>query len=191
MRRALTQVRMVALLIILPSAIEIPQTSPAQPSAQKETQTTIVGCLVQGIPAEVASDRRSDAGAVNANDYFVRTPAMMVPVGGTVVLGDPKSAAGTGTGRATTSAGDATATAFYRITGLNRDQLRPHVGHRVELQGHLSGPDGRPGPASPRGTTARTTVDATGRAKTTVESKMEIAGVLHATALKMVDASCK
>jgi hypothetical protein len=140
-----------------------------------------VGCLVQGNP-NAGSQPRSEAGAANANDYFVRTPTVVVPVGTTVAVGKP------GTLDTTTSAGKPSKDSLYRITGLQREQLNPHVGHRVELQGQLSG--NKPDAAASGVTSAKTTVDGAGRPTTTVETRVDVAGVLHATALKMVSASC-
>ena len=153
----------------------------AAPGAQnpkpEQTVTTIVGCLVQGNPSAQGGEKRSEAGAASANDYFVRTPTVALPVGATVAVGKP------GTTSTSTSAGTPAADTFYRITGLDREQLRPHVGHRVELQGHLTGnPETK--------TTAKTTVDASGRATTRTETRLDVAGVLHATVIKMVSASC-
>jgi hypothetical protein len=158
------------------------QTSaPTQSAEAKQTVTTIVGCLVQGDPSAAGGGRRSE-GTTNANDYFVRTPTVVVPVGTTITVGKP------GTTDTTTSAGKPTQDSLYRITGLEREQLQPHVGHRVELQGHLS-------PTSPDASvsgvsSATTTIDQTGRATTRVETRMNVAGVLQATELKMVSASC-
>jgi hypothetical protein len=104
-----------------------------------------------------------------------------MPVGATVAVG--RDAAKTS---ATTSAGKPERTTLYRITGIDREQLRPHVGHRVELQGHLSGNTGTPG----SGTTTKTTVDAAGKPTTRVETRLDLAGVLNATAIKMVSATC-
>jgi hypothetical protein len=39
-------------------------------------------------------------------------------------------------------------------------------------------------------TSAATTVDETGRPTTRVETRMDVAGVLHATTIKMVNATC-
>jgi hypothetical protein len=165
----------VALCISLPVLAES-QTAKAEPSV-----TTIVGCLIQGNQTGADSERTSEGGAASADDFFILTPAISLPPGGTVAV----SSSG---GRATTSAGEPDETAMYRITGLDREQLRPHIGHRVELHGHLTED---PPSASGRTTTAKTTVDATGRATTRVESPTDIAGVLHATTIKMVSASCQ
>jgi hypothetical protein len=144
--------------------------------------TTIVGCLVQENPAKASVQRPSETAASSAKDYFVRTPTVAVPVGTTVTVGKP------GTTDTTTSTGKKTNDSLYRITGLTREQLGPHVGHRVELQGHLSGnmPDASAGGV----TSAGTTVDKAGRPTTSVETRVDVAGVLHATAIKMVSASC-
>jgi hypothetical protein len=183
MKAALFQTTL-AVLLCLPTAVMLgaQTSSPTQVSKPDQTVTTIVGCLVQGNPNAASAERRSEAGASNANDYFVRTPTVAVPVGTTVAVGKP------GTTDTTTSAGKKTNDSLYRITGLQRDQLAPHVGHRVEVQGHLSGnmPD-----ASASGvTSAKTTVDKAGRPTTSVETRVDVAGVLQATAIKMVSASC-
>jgi hypothetical protein len=148
--------------------------APDQAPAKSET-VTIVGCLIQGDPT--AARAQGTTATAKADDYFVRTPAIQVPVGSTVAIG--------GSTDVTTSAGTPDKTTLYRVTGLDRDQLRPHVGHRIELQGHLMPDD--PAAAS----TAKTTVDANGRATTRVENRMDVSGTLHATAVKMVSATCQ
>jgi hypothetical protein len=173
-----------ALLLCLPLIATVDaQTPPATQTAKPEqTVTTIVGCLVQGNPNAASGERRSEASAANANDYFVRTPTVAVPVGTTVTVGKP------GTADTSTSAGKPAKDSLYRITGLQREQLQPHVGHRVEVQGRLTGnmPD-----ASASGvSSAKTTVDKTGRPTTVVETRVDVAGDLHATAIKMISASC-
>jgi len=148
-------------------------------TAQPDTKpTTIVGCLVHGLPN--STDGRTTTGTAAAADYFVRTPTVKLPPGSTVAVGTP------GTTSTATSVGTPAGHSFYRIAGLSADQLRPHVGQRVELQGRLT--DNMPGSESARATT---TVDKDGRATTTVETRIEVAGVLHATAIKMVSASCE
>jgi hypothetical protein len=197
MRAVLFQMTSVALVCLSMAAIGASQTSPppaapgqrtdpSAPQAEKTQQTTIIGCLVQGNPTGTSGERRSETGAANANDYFVRTPAIQVPVGTTVTVGGAGTAKpGTSSGGATTSAGPPNSITLYRITGLDREQLRPHINHRVELQGHLSGNmDGGK-------TTAKTTVDASGKPITRVESGMDVAGVLHATTIKMVNERCQ
>jgi hypothetical protein len=142
------------------------------------TPRTIVGCLVQGLP-NTAGDRAAAKTTVASEDYFVRTPTVQVPPGTTVAVGAP------GTTSTATSVGTAVADSFYRIAGLNVEQLRPHVGQRVEIQGHLT--DNTPGTEKRRVTL---TQDKDGRVKMTVENEIEVAGVLHATTIKMVSASC-
>lgn len=184
LRAPIFQMKAAVLLCLPMMAMADTRTSSATQAAKPEQAvTTIVGCLVQGNPNAAGSERRSETGAANANDYFVRTPTVAVPVGTTIAVGKP------GTTDTTTSAGKPTKDSFYRITGLEGEQLRPLIGHRVELRGHLSGnmPD-----ASASGvTSAKTTVDTTGRATTSVETRVDVAGVLRATAIKMVDASCR
>ena len=143
------------------------QTQPKPAPATAET-TTIIGCLVQG-PSK------------SAEQFFVRTPAIAIPAGTPIAVGGGGSASG----RATTSAGSPEATTAYRITGLTSAQLKPHLGHRVELQGQLSH-------NKPPATTATTKQDPeTGRATTSVTDDWTIAGELHATTIKMVAASCQ
>lgn len=155
-------------------------------TSPKDETVTIVGCLVEGNPAAATGQTPSASSAPNAG-YFIRTPAIQVPVGATVgVGGSSASTPGSTAGAATTSAGTPDKTTLYEITGLDREQLRPHVGHRVELKGRLNR-DGTPA----ANTRAKTTVDANGRATTRVETRMDIAGVLHATAITMVSASCQ
>jgi hypothetical protein len=170
MRRRLTvHVTSAALASVLMLA-----TSDAQTAKPDQKLTTIVGCLANKLDPSISGEPQS---GTNANDYFVRTPTVAVPVGSTVAIGKP------GTGSTTPSAGTPTTDSFYRITGLDRGQLQPHLGHRVELQGHLSAD-------SAAGTTAKTTVDASGRPRTTVEQRPVVAGVLHATAITMISATC-
>jgi hypothetical protein len=140
--------------------------------------TTIVGCLVQGLPGSVAA--KDGIESETAQDYFIRTPTVRIPPGATVAVGTP------GTASTATSIGTPAEDSFYRITGLTLDAVRPHLGHRVELEGRLT--DNTPGIESTRATT---TQDKDGRASTTVETRIAIAGVLHATTIKMVSASCQ
>ena len=148
-------------------------------SPQRGTKpTTIVGCLVQGLPGSAAA--KDGVEATTAQEYFIRTPTMKIPAGTTMAIGRP------GTPSTATSIGTPVDDSFYRVSGLSADLLRAHVGHRVELQGHLT--DNTPGTESKRATT---TQDTDGRATTTVETRIAIAGVLHTTAVKMVSASCQ
>jgi hypothetical protein len=140
--------------------------------------TTIVGCLVQGLPGSTTATGGVEA--ATARDYFIRTPTMKIPAGATVAVGAP------GTTSTATSIGTPVEDSFYRVSGLAEDLLRPHVGHRVEMQGKLTG--NTPGIES---TKAMTTQDKDGRATTKVETRIAIAGVLHATAVKMLSATCK
>jgi hypothetical protein len=145
----------------------------------KGQTVTIVGCLVQGNPAGTG-DRASGAAAPNANDFFVRTPTMQVPVGATVAIGTPGTTSTATSGNATESG-----PSVYRITGLDIDKLKPHVGHRVELQGHLTDNIGATAERGASGTTAHSA-----GATTADKDRVNMAGVLHATAIKMVSASC-
>ncbi len=168
MRSALLHMASVALLsLAIAAAVAAQPSTPSQTAKADPAATTIVGCLVHGNPP---------------NDYFIRTPTVAVPVGATVAVGKP------GTTSTATTAGKPTADSYYRITGMDRAQLQPHVGHRVELQGHLSSAKHD---AAARGVTStKTTVDSAGKPTVTVESRVDVAGNLHATALKMVSASC-
>ena len=176
MRAALPQMTSAVLLCLPMMAMVGAQTPPAAQPA-KTSETMIVGCLVQGNP------NARGTGATSANDYFVRTPTVAVPVGTTVAVGKP------GTTSTATSAGKPTTDSYYRITGMDRERLQPHVGHRVEVQGHLSST--KPDAAATGVTSTKTTVDAAGKPTVTVETRVDVVGNLHATALKMVDASCK
>jgi hypothetical protein len=151
----------------------------ANQAGQAESKaTTIVGCLVQGLPGSAGA--KDGLEAETAQDYFIRTPTVKIPPGTTVAVGTP------GTTSTATSIGTPVGDSFYRVTGLAVDVFRPHLGHRVELQGHLT--DNTPGIESKRATT---TQDKDGRATTTVETRIAIAGVLHATTIKMVSSSCQ
>ena len=174
-----------AVLLCLPMAMVSAQSAkPATAGQPDKTQsTTIVGCLVQGNPTAASAERKPEVAIANANDYYVRTPTVAIPVGGTVAVGKP------GTTSTATSAGTPVGDSFYRITGMGADQLKPHLGHRVEFQGHLTANE--KGDATTGVTSARTTVDANGRPRTTVETRPVVAGVLHATTLKMVAATCQ
>ena len=168
MRRARHRIMSVALLSLATAAIAYAQAQPEQPRTAEKT-TTIVGCLVRG-PSP------------GAEEFFVRTPAIAVPAGTPITVGGSGSAT---SGRATTSAGAPATTTAYRITGLTAAELKPHLGHRLELQGHLS-------QNTPPASTATTSQDPkTGRVTTAVKEDWTVAGVLHATALKMVEASCQ
>lgn len=171
-RAALVHMTSVALLCLPMTGTVGAQTATPEQTAKSDKPVTIVGCLVQGNPP-----------APTANEYFVRTPTVAVPVGGTVTVGKP------GTTDTTTSGGKPTRDSLYRITGLTAEQLRPHVGHRVEFQGHLS--SRKPDAAAGGVTATKTTVDAAGKPRVTVETRVDVVGDLHATALKMVSDSCK
>jgi hypothetical protein len=183
MRAAQLHTGFVALLSLAIATSAGAQTAKSgQAPKPDQKTTTIVGCLVQGNPGAAGGERRSNSGAANANDYFVRTPTVAVPVGATVAVGKP------GTTGTATSAGTPAADSYYRITGMDREQLRPHVGHRVEVQGHLGTTE--PDAAAGGATRTKTTVDSAGKPTVTVETRVDVAGNLHATALKMVSASC-
>ena len=150
-------------------------TTTAQPDA---TPRIIAGCLVHGLPN---TDGRATTGTTAATvDYFVRTPTVQVPPGTTVAVGTP------GTTSTATSIGTPAADSFYRIAGLDSEQLRPHAGQRVEVQGRLT--DNIPGTEKRRVTM---TQDKDGRVRMTIENRIEVAGVLQATAIKMVSATCE
>lgn len=152
--------------------------TPAATQAAKDAETvTIVGCLVQGDPTAARGDRPATTPGTST-DFFVRTPTVAIPAGSTVAVGKP------GTTSTATSAGTPAADSFYRVTGLDVEQLRPHVGHRVELRGQLTVD------TSSKSASAKTTVDSAGRATTTVESGPVIAGSVRATTIKMVRDSC-
>jgi hypothetical protein len=142
---------------------------------------TIVGCLVRGDPALNASQPSPDIGVAATGDFFVRTPAIQIPVGATLTIGG----SGTSGSGSTTSAGTPDKTTLYRVMGLGRDELRQHVGQRVELRGYLLSDDEALGVAT------KTTVDAAGRPTTSVEQRMDLAGALQATAITMINASCE
>jgi hypothetical protein len=151
---------------------------PNQRAQPESKPTTIVGCLVQGLPGSATAKEGIEA--ETAQEYFIRTPTVKVPPGTTVAVGTP------GTTSTATSIGTPAGDSFYRVSGLDEKLLRTHLGHRVELQGHLT--DNTPGIESTRATTKQ---DKDGRATTTVETRIAIAGVLHATTLKMVSATCR
>ena len=143
---------------------------------------TIVGCLVRGDPALLGSQQAIDTNPASPGDYFVRTPVMQVPVGTTIAVGGSGSAT---VGSSDTGGTPAAKTALYRVMGLDRDELQQHLGHRVEVRGHLRSDD------AAMGVSTRTTVEASGRPTTQVEKRMDLAGALDATAIKMVSASCQ
>ena len=168
MRHARRQIVSMVVLGLATAAIAYAQAQPEPPRTAEKT-TTIVGCLVR-------------SPSPGAEEFFVRTPAISVPAGTPITVGGSGSAT---TGRATTSAGTPEATTAYRITGLTAAELKPHLGHRIELQGHLS-------QSTPPTSKATTTQDPkTGRVTTAVKEDWTIAGVLHATAMKMVEATCQ
>ena len=157
------------------------QTAGQQPTpatSPESKPTIIVGCLVQGLPGSAGT--KNGVEAATAKDYFIRTPTVKVPPGASVAVGTP------GTTSTATSIGTPAGDSFYRVSGLSADQLKPLVGHRVTLQGQLS--DNYPGVESTRATT---TQDKDGRATTTVETRIAIAGVLQATTIKLVSANCQ
>jgi hypothetical protein len=167
-----TMTRHIALASLLSLAIvELADgRAPQEPSRATAQSTTIVGCLVQHPSPK-------------ADEFFVRTPAIAVPAGTPIAVGEPGAAAGST--RATTSAGTPTATTLYRVTGLTAAELKPHLNHRVELQGRVSR-------NTPPPTTATTTQDPkTGRATTSVKEDWTVAGIVEASTLKMVAATCQ
>ena len=166
MTRAPRQLTAVAWLCFATATAAYSQARPEQPG--KLDATTIVGCLVRGaLPT--------------GEEFLIRTPAIAVPAGSQIAVGGDASTSG----RATTSAGTPVTTTVYRITGLTRDELQSHLGHRVEVQGQLS-------ENLPPMTKATTTQDpATGRVTTAVKEEWTVAGALRATAIKMVAATCK
>jgi hypothetical protein len=149
---------------------------PTDPASARGKATTIVGCLVQGFPKGDAAPPDADK---YAQDFFIRTPTVRIPPGATVAVGTP------GSGSTTPAFGTPVEDSFYRVTGLGAERLRPHLGHRIELQGELT--DNTPGIETSR---ARTTQDKDGRATTTVETRIAIAGVMNASALQMVSTDC-
>jgi hypothetical protein len=197
-----------------------PPQRPAQTTSQpdKGEAVTVVGCLEQGNTTGAGSERRSETGAANANDYFLRASGPATPAGGTASAGSPSPTTTSTTPSGTAaSGGTASGTTMYRVTGLDREQLRPHVGHRVELQGHLtsnmtdrSGSGMTSGTPGTSGTTAGTTAGTAGTASSSTSPAgsgtgtgqrrdqrggqgnegRDVAGVLHATAIKMVSATC-
>lgn len=168
MRRVRRQFVAATLLGLATTTIAYGQAQP-EPSRATGQATTIVGCLVRG-PSP------------STEEFFVRTPAIAVPAGTPVAVGGSGSPT---SGRATTSAGAPAGTTAYRITGLTAAELKPHLGHRIELQGHVSQNE-------PPKATATTSQDPkTGRATTSVKEDWTIAGVLHATTMKMVATTCQ
>jgi hypothetical protein len=168
MRRALRQkaaaLGLGMMMAVAAGAAEARQTSKPQ------DVVTIVGCLVQ------APSSRTD-------EFFLRTPAIAVPAGTQVAVGGSGSAAGAG--RATTSAGSPDTVTLYRVTGLTASDLKPHLNHRIEVQGRLTS-------NAPPATSATTKSDPkSGRTTTTVKEDWTIAGVVQATTMKMVAASCQ
>lgn len=159
------------------SVVTVAAQDPAAATQAAKDAQTIVGCLVQGDPTAERGDRPRGASGTSA-DFFVRTPTVAIPTGSTVAVGKP------GTTSTATSAGTPTTDSFYRVTGLDVEQLRPHIGHRVEVRGQLTAD------AASKTASAKTTVDSAGRATTTVETRPVIAGSLRATTIKMVSASC-
>ena len=176
MRAALLQTLFAASFVVIGVAVQ--GATPEQAAKTDPAVTTIGGCLVKENP-----NARTGGGGASPNDYFVRTPTGALPVGATVAVGKPATV-GTATSSGT-PAGDS----YYRITGMPADQLEPHLGHRVEIQGRVGAK--KPDAAAGGITTTQTTVEASGKPKTTTETRVDVAGDLHATALKMVSASCK
>jgi hypothetical protein len=177
--RAATGVLCLSVFVAHLSALGTADAGQAGETRQAESKpTTIVGCLVQGLPGSASA--KGGVEAATAKDYFVRTPTMKIPAGETVAVGTP------GTTSTATSVGTPVEDSYYQVTGLAENLLRPHVDHRVELQGKLT--DNMPGIES---TKATTTQDKDGRATTKVDTRIAIAGVLHATSVKMVSATCR
>jgi hypothetical protein len=130
---------------------------------QRGGQVTVVGCLQQ--EKDVPGRQPSAAERVGIGEDFILTNASMQPAsasggrtgagttGGTTAgTAGTTGTAGTGTTGTTTGTGTAGTTAggtatggmsgaqsqnMYKISGLDNDKLRPHVGHRVEVMGRL------------------------------------------------------
>jgi hypothetical protein len=120
---------------------------------------------------------------------------MTAPVGSTVAVGKPSTATPGTTPSGTAEAGTSSGTTIYRITGLDREQLSPHVGHKVELQGRLSGNVASPPEPSTPSATAGEPARGEGqrpdeRAGQRTDGPADIAGVLYAKTIKMVSATC-
>ena len=153
-------------------------TATDQESKSDPSVSVVVGCLVRGLPGA----ERDDPAARKTMDYFVRTPTVVLPVGTAITVGQPS------TPGATVPAGKPAADSYYRLTGIGAGELQAHLNHRVEVRGHLVPAKGD---ATARSVTVpKTTVDAEGTATGTAETRGFIAGDLHATAVKMISATC-
>jgi hypothetical protein len=177
-------------------AQEKPQTPPPRPdqtTPQRGNQgdTALVGCLKEGkdLPAQASA---------NANDFFLANamPAGAASTSGSGTPGTAGSAtSATGTTPPSTTAGgtrpsDATRAGgamggsgkTYRITGLDKEQLSKHVNHQVEIQGRIT--PGSGGSDTPSATTTP------GAAASAAAGRSDVAGVIQASAVKMISASC-
>jgi hypothetical protein len=167
------------LSLVLPATASTQTTTATKP---EQKPTTIVGCLVDNIPFDADGQPVAASAAAQTKGFFVRTPTVMLPSGSTVAVGT------VGTTSTVTSSGTPTSDSYYRITGLDAAQLRPHVGHRIEVHGHLTPSSTAEGdhPSS-----VRTIVDPSGKPERTVATPIHLAGELHATHVKMVSADCR
>jgi hypothetical protein len=171
----------VTLAALLSLVIPVLGSTQATTSKPSQKTTTIVGCLVDNIPVD-ADGEPVAAGAPDAKGFFLRTPTVALPPGTTVAVGTA------GTPSTVTSSGTPVADSYYRITGLDAAQLRPHIGHRIEAHGHLT-PSSTAEGEHPK--SVRTIVDPTGKPERTVETPIHLAGELHAASIKMVSANCR
>jgi hypothetical protein len=109
----------------------LPRQIPPTPRAQErpreipETQTTrlaavtVEGCLVREEDVPGRKPKATDK-AATSEDYIL-TSAKMV----------------TGTAPAVSASGSRVVTQMYEVEGLDKDQLKPHVGRRVQIDGSL------------------------------------------------------
>jgi hypothetical protein len=170
-------------------AQEKPQTPPPRPdqtTPQRSTQDemTLAGCLKQG--------KDSGQATASADDFFL-TNAVPAGAASTSGSGKPGTATtATGTPPPTTAGGTRPSEAAraggatggmgktYRITGLDKAQLSKHINHQVEIEGRVSATGGA----------ASSTPSATRPEAAAGAAAGDAPGVIQATAVKMISATC-
>lgn len=176
-----------------------PQT-PTQPSTRGDTPTTatttIVGCLkaekdIPGLAPNVAE--RAGVG----EDYILTNARVGSSSGsssgssaGTTGSGSAAgSGSGTGSGSGAGMGAGRGSGLMYKITGLDRDELKKHLNHQVELQGRVD--DSSASSATRTGATATPDTTGTGSGTARGSSGPDMKPKeFEATALKMVSATC-
>ena len=205
--------------------------TPAAPTGQGQ-EVTVTGCLMQASSVTTLANMPGGSGIAGTEFVLARasmsggnrggaagTTAVGTTAGSTTAGGTTPgttAAAGTTAGGTTTGAAGAMGQAssfgrVFHLTGMDAAKLQPHVGHQVEITGHMMGGGGRGmGSGGSAGTTGGTTAGAgagAGAAAAGAGAAGAGAGAqeprgggmgrgmgrvseLHATSLRMVSTTC-